>query len=165
MQRYMDYHQPSDPNLLRIGWQSKVMSKSTVFFLGEKRKSGREALFWQSFHFFLRQKSILSPILVPLFLALFSPIFEFLPHLWFVSRVENTDSRAQFWDFARVEKTVSRALFWDFSRVELFFLLPVPKMGILCKISLHKQNQAIFCGLLGHNISFFFSGNIFVFSV
>ena len=89
------------------------------FFWARNGKSGREAVFWPYFGFFLGQKSAFSPT--------FSRFFgTFLDHCWisrplflFVSRVDN--KVLQLWDFSRVGKTVSRAHFWGVSWTEVFF--------------------------------------------
>ena len=69
------------------------------FFLGEKRKSGREALFWPNFRFFLGQKSGFSPTFSRFFGIFLAHFWVSRPLFWFFSRVENTVSRAQFCDF------------------------------------------------------------------
>ena len=69
---------------------------SVFFFLGEKRKSGRETDFWPFFHFFLAQKAAFSPTFFRYFGVFLAHFLISRPLFWFFSRVKNTVSRAQF---------------------------------------------------------------------
>ena len=73
----------SKASAIRLAVQSNVQEYS-VFFWARNGKSGREAVFWSYFDFFLGQKSAFSPT--------FSRFFgSFLAHFWI--------SRPLFFDF------------------------------------------------------------------